>query len=447
MRKNFQHIQIEKSKVKSDVIKTNHYLTAEGIQLKSNYSEVDIEGLEHLDFGAGFAPNLRGIHSTMYIQQAWEIHKKTDFTIDTVEDMKEWINQPSTNEISVLQATSNTILPIMAFYCVAAEELNLNPEQLSRIIQNEISTTLKIPQSYQHSLRICTDILEYNHTNKSKLNPILISGCTLEKAGTTVDKQLAYTLIYGLEIIKTGLTKGMKIDDLASQISFSFNVGMNHFTEIAKMRAARMIWAKLIQPFEPKETKSLDLRIHSQTVIANFSSPTPLDNLTRMTIEAIAAVLGGTESLMTNSIDDENLPKKHSDRIAKNTQLILQNETKINKTVDPWAGSFYVESLTNEIVQKTWEIIEAIENIGGMTQAIASGFVKINDKKESKEFRAINDQKLEPIHPNRDTHKVQLALDTLANATKTGKGNLLEITIQATKNGATFDEIVNNSIN
>jgi methylmalonyl-CoA mutase len=236
----------------------------------------------------------------------------------------------------------------------------------------------------------------------------------------------------------------MKIDDLTSQISFSFGIGMNHFTEIVKMRAARMIWAKLIKQFDPKNVKSLELILYSEIAIDNFCSQDSLDNLTRMAIEATAAVMGGTQSLEINSFDDRNLPKNTSVRAARNMQLFLQNETKITKTVDPWAGSFYVESLTNEIVQKAWKTIEDIENIGGINKAIASGIIKLDFKKEGKQSRKIEAQKREQIYQNRDVHKIKLALDKLSIASQTGKENLLELAIEALRNRATFDEIANN---
>jgi len=408
MRKNLQHIKLEKSEVrsqKSEVSRKDNFLTAEGIELKPTYSEKDIENLEHLDFGAGFSPNLRGPYATMYVQRPWTIRQYAGFStaqesnafyrrnlaagqkglsiafdlpthrgydsdhervvgdvgkagvaIDSVEDMKLLFDQISLDEMSVSMTMNGAVLPIMAFYIVAAEEQGVNPEQLSGTIQNDILKEFMVRNTYIYpptpSMKIIADIFEFTSKKMPKFNSISISGYHMQEAGATADIELAYTLADGLEYIRTGLAAGMKIDDFTPRLSFFWAIGMNHFMEIAKMRAGRMIWAKIVKQFNPKDEKSLALRTHCQTSGWSLTMQDPFNNVARTTIEAAAAAFGGTQSLHTNALDEAiALPTDFSARIARNTQIYLQEETKITKTVDPWAGSFYVESLTNEIAE------------------------------------------------------------------------------------------------
>ena len=530
MRKNLQHIKIVKSEAGSQKSEEKGFLTAEGISLKKNYSKQDIENLEHLDFGAGFAPFLRGPHTTMYVRHPWTIRQYAGFStaeesnafyrrnlaagqkglsiafdlpthrgydsdhervvgdvgkagvaIDTVEDMKLLFDQIPLGEISVSMTMNGAVLPIMAFYIVAAEEQDVKPEQLSGTIQNDILKEFMVRNTYIYpptqSMKIIADIFEFASKKMPKFNSISISGYHIQEAGATADIELAYTLADGLEYIRTGLATGMKIDDFAPRLSFFWGIGMNHFMEIAKMRAGRLIWAKLMKQFNPKNDKSLALRTHCQTSGWSLTLQDPFNNVTRTTIEAAAAVFGGTQSLHTNALDEAiALPTDFSARIARNTQIYLQEETKITKTVDPWAGSFYVESLTNEIAQKAWKLIEEVEELGGMTKAIESGIPKLRieeaaarkqaridgnqdiivgvnkyrlEKEDPLQILDVNNQmvrkqqmeQLELIKANRNTKKVRLSLEKLTLCAKTGEGNLLEIAIEAARNRATLGEI------
>jgi len=535
MRKNLQHIKLEKSEVrsqKSEVSRKDNFLTAEGIELKPTYSEKDIENLEHLDFGAGFSPNLRGPYATMYVQRPWTIRQYAGFStaqesnafyrrnlaagqkglsiafdlpthrgydsdhervvgdvgkagvaIDSVEDMKLLFDQISLDEMSVSMTMNGAVLPIMAFYIVAAEEQGVNPEQLSGTIQNDILKEFMVRNTYIYpptpSMKIIADIFEFTSKKMPKFNSISISGYHMQEAGATADIELAYTLADGLEYIRTGLAAGMKIDDFTPRLSFFWAIGMNHFMEIAKMRAGRMIWAKIVKQFNPKDEKSLALRTHCQTSGWSLTMQDPFNNVARTTIEAAAAAFGGTQSLHTNALDEAiALPTDFSARIARNTQIYLQEETKITKTVDPWAGSFYVESLTNEIAQNAWKLIEEIEELGGMTKAIESGIPKlrIEEAAAKKQARIDSNQdlivginkyrlkkedplqildvdnqmvrqqqieQLEKIKSRRNTEKVQLSLKKLTLCAQTGEGNLLEIAIEAARNRATLGEISN----
>jgi len=529
-RKNLQHIKLEKSEAGSEKSEEKYFLTAEGIELKSTYSEQDIENLEHLDFGAGFPPYLRGPHTTMYVRHPWTIRQYAGFStaeesnafyrrnlaagqkglsiafdlpthrgydsdhervlgdvgkagvaIDSVEDMKVLFDQIPLGEMSVSMTMNGAILPIMAFYIIAAEEQGINPEQLSGTIQNDILKEFMVRNTYIYppaqSMKIIADIFEFTSKKMPKFNSISISGYHMQEAGATADIELAYTLADGLEYIRTGLATGMKIDDFAPRLSFFWGIGMNHFMEIAKMRAGRMIWAKLMKQFNPKDAKSLALRTHCQTSGWSLTLQDPFNNVTRTTIEAAAAAFGGTQSLHTNALDEAiALPTDFSARIARNTQIYLQEETKITKTVDPWAGSFYVESLTNEIVQKAWKLIEEVEELGGMTKAIESGIPKLRieeaaarkqaridgnqdiivgvnkyrlEKEDPLQILDVDNQmvrqqqieQLKQIKANRNTQKVQLALEKLTLCAQTGEGNLLEFAIEAARNRATLGEI------
>ena len=530
MRKNLHHIKIEKSEVRSEKLEENSFLSAEGIKLKPNYSEKDIENLEHLDFGAGFAPHLRGPHTTMYVRHPWTIRQYAGFStaeesnafyrrnlaagqkglsvafdlpthrgynsdhervvadvgkagvaIDSVEDMKVLFDQIPLDEMSVSMTMNGAVLPIMAFYIVAAEEQGVTPEQLSGTIQNDILKEFMVRNTYiyppEPSMKISADIFKFISDKMPKFHPISISGYHIQEAGATADIELAYTLADGLEYIRTGLSTGMKIDDFAPRLSFFWGIGMNHFMEIAKMRAGRMIWAKLVQQFNPKDPKSLALRTHCQTSGWSLTLQDPFNNVARTCIEAAAAVFGGTQSLHTNALDEAiALPTDFSARIARNTQLYLQEETKITKTVDPWGGSYYVECLTDEIAQKAWKLIEEIEALGGMTKAIEAGIPKLRIEEAAARKQAridsgqdilvgVNKYQLEKEAPlqildvdnhivrqqqieqlnrikaNRNTEKVLLSLNKLTLCAQTGEGNLLELAIEAARNRATLSEI------
>ena len=530
MRKNLQNIKLNNSVEGNLQPLTTNFLTAEGIELKSTYSEQDIEHLEHLDFGAGFAPNLRGPHTTMYVRRPWTIRQYAGFStaeesnafyrrnlaagqkglsiafdlpthrgydsdhervvgdvgkagvaIDSVEDMKVLFDQIPLNEMSVSMTMNGAVLPIMAFYIVAAEEQGVKPELLSGTIQNDILKEFMVRNTYIYpptpSMKIIADIFEFTSKKMPKFNSISISGYHMQEAGATADIELAYTLADGLEYIRTGLSTGMKIDEFAPRLSFFWAIGMNHFMEIAKLRAGRMIWAKLVKQFNPKDDKSLALRTHCQTSGWSLTEQDPFNNVARTCIEATAAAFGGTQSLHTNALDEAiALPTDFSARIARNTQIFLQEETKITKTVDPWAGSYYVESLTNEIAQNAWKLIEEVEELGGMTKAIESGIPKlrieeaaarkqaridsnqdiivgVNKYRLEKEDplqildvdnRMVRKQQLEQldrIKASRDSEKVQLSLKKLTLCAQTGEGNLLEIAVEAARNRATLGEI------
>ena len=509
---------------------TDNFVTAEGIELKQNYKEEDIEDLEHLDFGAGFPPYLRGPHTTMYVQKPWTIRQYSGFStaeesnafykrnlkagqealsiafdlathrgydsdhervvgdvgkagvaIDTVEDFKILFDQIPLDKMSVSMTMNGAVLPIMAFYIVAAEEHGVAPEQLSGTIQNDILKEFMVRNTYiyppEASMKIIASIFEYCSKKMPKFHSISISGYHIQEAGGTADIELAYTLADGLEYVRTGLSTGMKIDDFAPRLSFFWGIGMNHFMEIAKMRAARMIWTKLMKSFNPKNPKSLILRTHCQTSGWSLTAQDPFNNVARTCIEAAAAVLGGTQSLHTNALDEAMaLPSDFSARIARNTQLFLLEETKITKTVDPWAGSYYVESLTHEIAQKAWKHIEEIESLGGMTKALATGIPKmrieeaaarkqaridseqdiivgVNKFQTKKEvslnilnidIEKVRNQQLErlrQVKAKRDASKVKEALEKIRLCAETGIGNLLEFAVEAARERATLGEI------
>ena len=431
MRKKLQHITLTKPEAKSEKQKANSYLTAEDIEVKSTYSKEDLKDCEHLNFVAGISPNLRGPYSTMYVRRPWTIRQYAGFStaedsnafyrrnleagqkglsvafdlathrgydsdhervvgdvgkagvaIDSVEDMKILFDQIPLDKMSVSMTMNGAVLPIMAFYIVAAEEQGIKPEALAGTIQNDILKEFMVRNTYIYpptpSMKIISDIFEYSSKNMPKFNSISISGYHMQEAGATCDIELAYTLADGLEYIRKGLAAGMDIDTFAPRLSFFWAIGMNHFMEIAKMRAARMLWAKIVKQFNPKNEKSLALRTHCQTSGWSLTEQDPFNNVARTTIEAAAAAFGGTQSLHTNALDEAiALPTDFSARIARNTQIFLQEETKITKTVDPWAGSYYVEKLTHDIAQKAWKLIEEVEELGGMTKAIEAGIPKI----------------------------------------------------------------------
>ena len=541
MRKNIQHITLENSKKETPNNNTTTFHTAENIEVKPDYTKEDIENLEHIGFGAGFAPNLRGPYATMYVRRPWTIRQYAGFStaeesnafyrrnlaagqkglsvafdlathrgydsdhervfgdvgkagvaIDSVEDMKILFDQIPLGEMSVSMTMNGAVLPIMAFYIVAAEEQGVAPELLSGTIQNDILKEFMVRNTYIYpptpSMKIIADIFEYTSKKMPKFNSISISGYHMQEAGATADIELAYTLADGLEYIRTGLATGMKIDEFAPRLSFFWAIGMNHFMEIAKMRAGRMLWAKLLKQFSPHDEKSLALRTHCQTSGWSLTEQDPFNNVARTCIEASAAAFGGTQSLHTNALDEAiALPTDFSARIARNTQIFLQEETKICKTVDPWAGSYYVESLTNEIAQNAWKLIEEVEELGGMTKAIEAGIPKLRIEEAAARKQARIDssqdiivgvnkfrlekedplqildvdndmvrkqqiERLTQIKATRDINKVAECLAKLTAAAKTSSenttdsdshqnNNLLSLAVEAARNRATLGEI------
>jgi len=529
MRKNLQHLTL-KSESKSIQKKQSKHQTAENIVVQSSYSKLDLENVEHLGFVAGIAPNLRGPYSTMYVRRPWTIRQYAGFStaeesnafyrrnlaagqkglsvafdlathrgydsdhdrvvgdvgkagvaIDSVEDMKILFDQIPLDKMSVSMTMNGAVLPIMAFYIVAAEEQGVQPEQLAGTIQNDILKEFMVRNTYIYpptpSMKIISDIFQYSSHNMPKFNSISISGYHMQEAGATCDIELAYTLADGLEYIRKGLAAGMDIDSFAPRLSFFWAIGMNHFMEIAKMRAARMLWAKLVKQFNPKNSKSLALRTHCQTSGWSLTEQDPFNNVARTTIEAAAAAFGGTQSLHTNALDEAiALPTDFSARIARNTQIYLQEETNITKTVDPWAGSYYVEKLTQDITQKAWSLIEEVEELGGMTKAIEAGIPKIRIEEAAARKQAridsgqdiivgVNKYRLEEEDPiqtlevdnqtvrdqqiaslnkikaERDTEKVHATLLKLSEAARTGEENLLALAVEAARERATLGEI------
>ena len=531
-RKELQHIKLRVpapgNEQKED--KNNTYKTPEEINLQPSYSKEDIKDLNHLNFAAGIPPYLRGPYSTMYVSRPWTIRQYAGFStaeesnafyrrnlaagqkglsvafdlpthrgydsdhervvgdvgkagvaIDSVEDMKILFDQIPLDKMSVSMTMNGAVLPILAFYIVAAEEQGVKPEQLSGTIQNDILKEFMVRNTYIYpptpSMKIISDIFEYTSQNMPKFNSISISGYHMQEAGATCDIELAYTLADGLEYIRKGLEAGMDIDSFAPRLSFFWGIGMNHFMEIAKMRAARMLWAKLVKQFNPKNPKSLSLRTHSQTSGWSLTEQDPFNNVARTCIEAAAAVFGGTQSLHTNALDEAiALPTDFSARIARNTQLHLQQETKITKTVDPWAGSYYVEKLTDEIAEKAWKLIEEVEELGGMTKAIEAGIPKMRieeaaakkqaridsetdiivgtnkyrlDKEDELVTLEVDNQtvrkqqiaRLEKIRTERDNKKLTDALNDLTECAKKENGNLLSLAVEAARHRATLGEI------
>ena len=527
-RKNIQHIVLEGLKSKNTE-KVN-FNTAETIDLKSRYSKSDLESLEHLDFPAGKAPFLRGPYSTMYVQRPWTIRQYAGFStaedsndfykrnlkagqkglsvafdlpthrgydsdhdrvvgdvgkagvaIDSVEDMKLLFNEIPLNKMSVSMTMNGAVLPIMAFYIVAAQEQGVKLEDLSGTIQNDILKEFMVRNTYiyppEDSMKIVSDIFEYTSKHMPKFNSISISGYHMQEAGATADIELAYTLANGLEYIRKGLKAGLDIDTFAPRLSFFWGIGMNHFMEIAKLRAARMLWAKIVKEFNPKNPKSLALRTHCQTSGWSLTEQDPFNNVARTCIEATAAIFGGTQSLHTNALDEAiALPTDFSARIARNTQLYLQKETKITKTVDPWAGSYYIEKLTHEIAEKAWSHIEEVESLGGMTSAIKSGVPKLRIEEaaarkqaridssqdiivgvnkfqlktedllcilevDNELVRAQQIDRLKHIKSTRDTKKIKNILENLTKAASDGSENLLALAVDAARLRATLGEI------
>jgi methylmalonyl-CoA mutase len=529
-RKNLQHLSLDSKTKSQKLVVKNDFLTAENINVKSTYSKVDIQDLEHLNFVAGIAPNLRGPYSTMYVRRPWTIRQYAGFStaeesnafyrrnlaagqkglsvafdlathrgydsdhervvgdvgkagvaIDSVEDMKVLFDQIPLDKMSVSMTMNGAVLPIMAFYIVAAEETGVRPEQLAGTIQNDILKEFMVRNTYIYpptpSMKIISDIFEYSSKNMPKFNSISISGYHMQEAGATCDIELAYTLADGLEYIRKGLDAGMDIDTFAPRLSFFWAIGMNHFMEIAKMRAARLLWAKLVKQFNPKNQKSLALRTHCQTSGWSLTEQDPFNNVARTCIEASAAAFGGTQSLHTNALDEAiALPTDFSARIARNTQIYLQEETHITKTVDPWAGSYYVEKLTDDIAHRAWDLIQEVEELGGMTKAIEAGIPKLRIEEAAARKQARIDssqdiivgvnkyvldeedpiatlevdnqtvriqqiERLKQIKASRDTDAVKASLSKLTEVAKTSKGNLLALAVDAARKRATLGEI------
>ncbi len=499
------------------------------IALKSETKTAQ-HALDHEGFIAGVAPNLRGPYATMYVRRPWTIRQYAGFStaeesnafyrrnlqagqkglsvafdlathrgydsdhkrvqgdvgkagvaIDSVEDMKVLFDQIPLDKMSVSMTMNGAVLPILAFYIVAAEEQGVSPENLSGTIQNDILKEFMVRNTYIYppapSMKIIADIFKYTSANMPKYNSISISGYHMQEAGATAEIELAYTLADGLEYLRKGIETGMDIDLFAPRLSFFWAIGMDHFTEIAKMRAARMLWAKLVKQFNPKNPKSMALRTHCQTSGWSLTAQDPFNNVARTTIEAMAAVFGGTQSLHSNALDEAiALPTDFSARIARNTQLYLQQETYITKTVDPWAGSYHLEKLTEEIATKAWELINEIEDLGGMTKAIEKGIPKMRIEEaaaikqakidsgqdvivgvnkyalkeedplhilevDNEAVRNSQIERLNNLKENRNNTEVQKSLVALTQAAKSGNDNLLDLAIKAARNRATLGEI------
>ena len=409
----------------------SEWLAPEHIAIAPWYTRADLEGMEHLAYAAGLPPYLRGPYSTMYFRQPWTIRQYAGFStaeesnafyrrnlaagqkglsvafdlpthrgydsdhervvgdvgkagvaIDSVLDMKILFDQIPLDQMSVSMTMNGAVLPIMAFYIVAAEEQGVPPEKLSGTIQNDILKEFMVRNTYiyppEGSMRIIGDIFRYTSEKMPKFNCISVSGYHMQEAGATADLELAYTLADGLEYLRTGIRAGLDIDSFAPRISFFWDIGMNHFMEIAKMRAARVLWAKLVKQFNPKNPKSMALRTHCQTSGWSLTAQDPFNNVVRTCVEAMAAALGHTQSLHTNALDEAlALPTDFSARIARNTQIYLQEETGITKVVDPWGGSYYVEKLTHELMHRAWQLIQEVEKLGGMAKAIETGLPKM----------------------------------------------------------------------
>jgi methylmalonyl-CoA mutase len=528
-RHNFQTTAYQ-STTKDEPKASTTWLTPEEVEVPNHFVQADFEKLNHLDFVAGIAPYLRGPYSTMYVSRPWTIRQYAGFStaeesnafyrrnlaagqkglsvafdlathrgydsdhervvgdvgkagvaIDSVEDMKILFDQIPLDKMSVSMTMNGAVIPIMAFYIVAAEEQGVKPELLSGTIQNDILKEFMVRNTYIYpplpSMRIVADIFEYTKNNMPRFNSISISGYHMHEAGATADIELAYTLADGMEYIRAGVKAGLNVDDFAPRLSFFWGIGMNHFMEIAKMRAARVLWAQIVKSFGATNPKSLALRTHSQTSGYSLTEQDPFNNVARTTIEAMAAVFGGTQSLHTNSLDEAiALPTDFSARIARNTQLIMQEEMGITRTVDPWGGSYYVEYLTDQLVQKAWKLIEEVEELGGMAKAIETGLPKMrieeaaakkqaridsgkewiigvnayrNEKDEEIELLEVDNavvrqkqiERLESIRSTRNQQEVDESLKAIEEAAKSGEGNLLALAVDAARNRASLGEI------
>ncbi len=538
MKPNFSQINIKNFRaVKVDIKEWEHnkhieknWETPEKIAVKPVYTKADLEGMEHLHYAAGIPPFLRGPYSTMYVMRPWTIRQYAGFStaeesnafyrrnlasgqkglsiafdlathrgydsdhervvgdvgkagvaVDSILDMEILFDQIPLDKMSVSMTMNGAVLPILAFYIVAGLEQGATLEQLNGTIQNDILKEFMVRNTYIYppvpSMRIIADIFEYTSKNMPKFNSISISGYHMQEAGATADIELAYTLADGLEYIRTGISAGLNIDTFAPRISFFWGIGMNHFMEIAKMRAARMLWAKIVKQFNPENPKSMALRAHCQTSGWSLTQQDPFNNVARTCVEAMGAVLGHTQSLHTNALDEAiALPTDFSARIARNTQIYLQEETNITRNVDPWAGSYYVEYLTHEIARRAWKHIEEIEKLGGMAKALETGIPKMRIEEAAARKQAridshkdtivgVNKYRLEKEDPietlevdntavreaqlkrlkklkdERDENAVQRSLAAITHACETGEENLLVLAIDAAQKRASLGEI------
>lgn len=538
MKPNFHNININasaKEKVnipqwEKDNRISKDWITAEQIPVKSVYTKDDLQDMEHLDYAAGIPPFLRGPYSTMYVMRPWTIRQYAGFStaeesnafyrrnlaagqkglsiafdlathrgydsdhprvvgdvgkagvaVDSILDMNILFDQIPLDKMSVSMTMNGAVIPVMAFYIVAALEQGVSYDQMVGTIQNDILKEFMVRNTYIYpplpSMRIIADIFEFTSGKMPKFNSISISGYHMQEAGATADIELAYTLADGLEYLRGGVNAGMDIDSFAPRLSFFWGIGMNHFMEIAKMRAARMLWAKIVKQFNPQNPKSMALRTHCQTSGWSLTQQDPFNNVARTCVEAMGAVLGHTQSLHTNALDEAiALPTDFSARIARNTQIYIQEETNVCRSVDPWAGSYYVESLTHEIAHKAWKLIEEIEELGGMAKAIETGIPKMRIEEASARKQAridsykdtivgVNKYRLEKEDPietlevdntavrnaqikrlqklraKRNEEEVQSALKAITDSSKSGKGNLLELAIVAAQKRASLGEI------
>jgi len=531
MKPNFKNIDIQNFSVTSKAPETEStWLTPELIPVKPFYTKDDLAGMEHLNYAAGLPPYLRGPYSVMYAMQPWTIRQYAGFStaeesnafylrnlaagqkglsvafdlpthrgydadhervvgdvgkagvsICSVEDMKVLFDGIPLNKMSVSMTMNGAVLPILAFYINAGLEQGAKLEEMAGTIQNDILKEFMVRNTYiyppKFSMKIIADIFEFTSKKMPKFNSISISGYHMQEAGATADIELAYTLADGLEYLRAGVNAGMDIDSFAPRLSFFWAIGMNHFMEIAKMRAARMLWSKIVKQFNPKNPKSLALRTHSQTSGWSLTEQDPYNNIGRTCVEAMAAALGHTQSLHTNALDEAiALPTEFSARIARNTQIYIQQETNITKEVDPWAGSYYVETLTNEIAEKAWALIEEVEKLGGMAAAIETGIPKMRIEEASARTQARIDsgsqiivgvnqfrlekeapidilevdntavriqqiERLKQLRANRNESDVQKALAAITECAKTGNGNLLELAVEAARLRASLGEI------
>lgn len=502
----------------------------ENIHISPLYTKDDVENLEHTGFTAGIAPFLRGPYPTMYVSRPWTIRQYAGFStaeesnafyrrnlaagqqgvsvafdlathrgydsdhervvgdvgkagvaIDSILDMKVLFDSIPLDKISVSMTMNGAVLPVLAFYIVTALEQGATLEQLSGTIQNDILKEYMVRNTYIYppvpSMRIIADIFEFTSKNMPKFNSISISGYHMQEAGATADIEMGYTLADGLEYVRTGIKAGIEIDKFAPRLSFFWAIGMNYFMEVAKMRAARLLWAKIIKQFHPKDPKSMALRTHSQTSGWSLTEQDPFNNVVRTCMEAMGAVLGHTQSLHTNALDEAiALPTDFSARIARNTQIYLQDETMITKVIDPWGGSYYVENLTKELVDKGWAHIQEIESLGGMAKAIESGIPKMRIEEAAARRQARIDsgaesiigvnrfrlehedpieilevdntavriqqiKRLEKLRAERNEDDVRSALDAITKSMETGEGNLLDLSIKAAQVRASLGEI------
>ncbi len=514
----------EKNEIKAD------WLTPEQIPVKPVYTKEDLEGMEHLNYAAGMAPYLRGPYSTMYVMRPWTIRQYAGFStaeesnafyrrnlaagqkglsvafdlpthrgydadnervvgdvgkagvsICSVEDMKILFDGIPLNKMSVSMTMNGAVLPVLAFYIVAAQEQGANLEEMAGTIQNDILKEFMVRNTYiyppKFSMKIIADIFEFTSQKMPKFNSISISGYHMQEAGATADIELAYTLADGIEYLRAGIDAGIDVDAFAPRLSFFWAIGMNHFMEIAKMRAARLLWAKIVKSFGAKNPKSMALRTHSQTSGWSLTEQDPFNNVGRTCVEAMAAALGHTQSLHTNALDEAiALPTDFSARIARNTQIYIQEETQITRQVDPWAGSYYVESLTQELVDKAWAHIQEVEKLGGMAKAIETGIPKMRieeaaartqaridsgvqaiigvnryrlDKEDpidildidNTEVRKQQVERLNSLRAGRDNAAVSKALEAITRCVESGEGNLLELSVEAARVRATLGEI------